>query len=37
MSAGLGLMKIAKIFTGDPDNKKGSFNNVIERTRHLKK
>lgn len=25
-------MKIAKIFIGDPDNQKGFFNNVIERT-----
>lgn len=28
-------MKIAKIFTGDPNNKKGVFNNVIDRTTHL--
>ena len=28
-------MKIAKIFAGDPNNRKGYFNNVIERTKHL--
>jgi len=28
-------MKIAKIFIGDPENQKGFFNNVIERTKHL--
>ena len=28
-------MKIAKILVGSPDNKKGFFNNVIERTKHL--
>lgn len=28
-------MKIAKILVGSPDNKKGLFNNVIERTKHL--
>lgn len=28
-------MKIAKIMVGNPDNKKGFFNNVIERTKHL--
>lgn len=28
-------MKIAKVFNGDPNNRKGYFNNVIERTKHL--
>lgn len=28
-------MKIAKVFIGDPNNQKGFFNNVIERTKHL--
>jgi glycosyltransferase involved in cell wall biosynthesis len=28
-------MKIAKILLGNPDNKKGFFNNVMERTKHL--
>lgn len=28
-------MKIAKIFNGDPNNRKGYFNNVLERTKHL--
>lgn len=28
-------MKIAKVFIGDPNNCKGYFNNVIERTKHL--
>lgn len=28
-------MKIARIFTGDIDNRKGKFNNVIERIKHL--
>lgn len=28
-------MKIAKILIGNPDNRKGFFNNVIERTKHL--
>ena len=30
-------MKIARIFTGDIDNRKGKFNNVIERIKHLQK
>lgn len=29
-------MKIAKIFTGDPANQKGQFNNIVERTKRLK-
>lgn len=29
-------MRIAKIFVGNPDNKKGVFNNVIDRTTHLR-
>lgn len=28
-------MKIAKVFMGNPSNKKGQFNNIMERTRHL--
>lgn len=28
-------MKIARIFTGDLNNRKGKFNNVIERVKHL--
>lgn len=28
-------MKIAKIFVGTPENKKGVFNNVMDRTKHL--
>lgn len=28
-------MRIAKIFIGDPENRKGFFNNVIERIKHL--
>lgn len=28
-------MRIAKIIIGDPDDRKGFFNNVIERTKHL--
>ncbi|WP_180109525.1 MULTISPECIES: glycosyltransferase family 4 protein [unclassified Acinetobacter] len=28
-------MKIAKILVGDPTNKKGMFNNILERTKHL--
>lgn len=28
-------MKIAKILVGNPDNRKGLFNNVMERTKHL--
>jgi len=28
-------MKIAKVLVGSPDNKKGFFNNVMERTKHL--
>lgn len=30
-------MKIAKVFVGDPNNQKGYFNNVMERTRQLLK
>ena len=30
-------MKIARIFTGDIFNRKGKFNNVIERIKHLQK
>lgn len=29
-------MKIAKVLVGSPSNRKGFFNNVIERTKHLK-
>lgn len=29
-------IKIAKIFTGNPDNQKGQFNNIVERTKRLK-
>lgn len=29
-------MKIARILVGTPDNQKGLFNNVVERTKHLK-
>lgn len=29
-------MKIAKIFSGDPNNQKGQFNNILERTKKLK-
>src|SRR5690625_2386827 len=29
-------MKIAKVFKGDPNNQKGQFNNIIERTKRLK-
>src|SRR5690606_18097772 len=28
-------MKVAKILIGSPENKKGFFNNVMERTKHL--
>ena len=30
------IMKIAKVLVGNPSNRKGFFNNVIERTKHLR-